>query len=235
MSLESMLKKMQEKFGDQQAMPFVQYVNRRGYFMPLAQAEALADSLGIDVPQIGNLTNVLLGDNDVPGFLTKNLDIVPIATRYRWDTEKNRGKRQVYAFVKAKVGEEVRFVGPVTITTSGLPSKELGKALKEHRSKLGSLRLSQLTPLHLGTGPAVPTGYGSTKRTPIVWEIGDPKEEYVGDETARRIFELIPEAQTWREQWKKQEKKEETPEPAEQTAPEAAAPVPEMAAADIPF
>ena len=236
MSIDSMLKMMQDQFGDRQSMPFIQYVNRRGFFMPLAQAEALADSLGIDVPQIGNLTNVLLGDNDVPGFLTKALDIAPIETRFRWNAEAGRGKRQVYALVKAKVGEKVQFVGPVIITTAGLASKELGDALKEHRSKLGSLRLSQIVPLHLGVGPATPTGYGSSKRTPIVWQCGT-KEEYVGDETAQRIMELIPEAEAWRNQWKKQkQEKEEAPEPAEEEASEVApAPEPELAAAGIPF
>ena len=232
MSLASMLKMMQEKYGDQQAMPFVQYINRRGFFMPLAQAEALADSLGLnDVPQIGDFTNVLLGDNNVPGFLTKTLDIVPIGTRFRWDAEKSRGKRQVYALVKVKVGDEKgQFVGPVIITTTGLASKELGEAVKEHRSKLGSLRLSQLVPLHLGIGPATPTGYGS-KRSPIVWESGNPKEEYVGDETAQQVLTLIPKAQAWRNQWKKQKQEEA---PAEEEASEVA-PEPELAAAGIPF
>lgn len=145
-------------------------------------------------------------------FFSDRLTVAPLVYRFAWIkdgvriqdyTEGARGKLQLLAFVRSDEG----WIGPVMITTTGLASKDLMAALKEHRSRVRRATAGKapcsVFAMTIQAGQARMEGKRQQSRvTPIVLaDEFDPDRAYVGDEVADRIEREWGEYERWSRAW----------------------------------
>lgn len=199
--------------------PFIQFVHdgsslepRRpsgGFAMPTDQAQLAGGAPAGAVYcalhfKSGEVTEV---------FFTDCLTIAPLTFRFSWIKdgiriqdymEGARGKLQLLAFIQS---EEGCWIGPVMITTTGLASKDLMAALKEHRSRVRRATAGKapysVFAMTVQAGKAKMEGKRQQSRvTPIVLADGfDPDQAYVGDSLADRIEQAWGEYERWARAW----------------------------------
>lgn len=198
--------------------PFIQFVHdgaslepRRktgGFAMPTDQAQIAGGApAGAEYSALhfksGESTEI---------FFSDRLTVVPLVYRFAWIkdgiriqeyTEGARGKLQLLAFVQAEEG----WIGPVMITTTGLASKDLMAALKEHRSRVRRATAGKapcsVFAMTITAGQSKMEGKRQQSRvTPIVLaDEFDPDRAYVGDDMAGRIEREWGEYERWARAW----------------------------------
>ena len=157
----------------------------------------------------------------VPAYAMDGLVVVPVLTRFAWMkdgfrlpgyVEKSHGKLQLLCYV---ANGSSQFIGPLMLTVSGLASKDLKNALREHRTtvrkatqgKAPAYAFSML----LTVGATIMRGSQQQSRAcPIVldqdWEtalVENPDNYYIGDDLADEIESRWEEFKAWADTWSK--------------------------------
>ena len=224
-----------KKFDEGEASyPFVQFMSRGALMSPAQphgkfamteeQVFALANGAKKDtaIPQSAEpLELVFNNGNRTPAYVADGLVVVPILTRFAWIkdgfrlpgyTKGAHGKLQLLCYV---VNNADGFIGPLMLTVSGLASKDLKNALREHGNTVRKATQGQAPAyafsMLLTVGDPVMRGSQQQSRAcPIIldkdWETGlveNPDSYYIGDELADEIEGHQEEFKAWAAAWSK--------------------------------
>lgn len=198
--------------------PFIQWVNQGRNLTPPQQRGGFATPIDQEVNIDGDYAELVHSNGDTTEVIyTQRLTILPIATRFSWVKDGfrteyvpgARGKLQVLAFVQASQG----IVGPVLVTLTGMASRDMSKALREHRNTVHKLTKSRSVQpwmfwLTLCAGRPQMTGQ---KQRSIYTPVGRCQDvtphDYAGREVIVQVVSMAEEVKAWKDAWK------ETPKP----------------------
>lgn len=211
--------------------PFIQFMSRgtlmspaqsRGKFaMTKEQVLALANGTEKDaIPQNAEPLELVFGSGKrAPAYATKGLVVVPILTRFAWIkdgfrlpgyTKGAHGKLQLLCYI---ANDSNDFVGPLMLTASGLASKDLKNALREHgnivrKATQGQAPAYAFSALLTVGAPVMRGSQQQSQACPIVLDADWEKtltehldDYYIGDQLADEIEARQEEFKTWAAVW----------------------------------
>jgi hypothetical protein len=200
---------------DEAQYPFIQWVNSGGNLNPRAEKGGFAAPMdqGITIPGIFSELHHRNGES-TEVIYTPELTVAVITTRFAWIKDGMRlpsyrdgarGKLQVLCYVQSTEGEP-----PVVamLTFTGIPSRSFSNARKAFSNSVAKATKRQAPAwafwmtVHAGEVKMVGTKAQSPITTVELVREVDPDRDYVGDDLADEIEELlIDEAKAWREAW----------------------------------
>jgi len=213
--------------------PFVQFMSRGTLMSPTQphgkfaiteeQVFALANGAEKDaIPQgAESLELVFNNGNRTPAYVADGLVVVPILTRFAWFKDGFRlpgyvkgahGKLQMLGYV---ANGSNQFIGPLMLPASGLASKDLKNALREHRTAVRKATRGQapsyaFTTLLTVGDPVMRGSQQQSRACPIVldkdWETGlveNPDSYDIGDDLVDEIEAHQEEFKAWAAAWSK--------------------------------